>query len=553
MWRSGFLAAVFLITLRWTGMVHSGGVSEPRDVHFTSRNFKNILQWKPGGRRADGMLYRVEYKIYGNTGWNSKPECISINRTSCDLSNETADSEEQYYARVLAFSNTTFSKWVTTDRFNPAAQTTLSPPSVTLSSHKTSILINLTVPEKWNILPSLDYKFSITDMGNNYTWDILKQDRSAEVKNLDHNTMYCVTAQAHFSFYDKFSQPSEQVCTTTPKDKASDVINIILFGCVLPASIAVFVLLLVTCFVYRYLFDSTQKQPRNLLMLDTCDSEKNVFAVHENITINFITLNVGGKKHSWSTITSDEHSKTEFAEQLEGQLLEVQHLGYAAQREEHSAAEEGEITSNGNRPHIVQALQADCRSWSNPVLLNKEAVEYGVVLKATDTHSLCGEREFLSNRSPVLCTSSETSRGHLGKKLNQLQGTMMSIGPQKYVESKQLYLNIGTQNVQAQQGLEISHFPKNCHQQLETGGGGEEETIVVDWDPHTQRLYIPNLTEDGDVDETKDGQSQYKQELERELLSIVYMKQIPETLSENEDICLLQFKEQWGLHVDMEA
>nr|XP_014354464.1 PREDICTED: interleukin-20 receptor subunit alpha-like [Latimeria chalumnae] len=462
MWRSGFLAAVFLITLRWTGMVHSGGVSEPRDVHFTSRNFKNILQWKPGGRRADGMLYRVEYKIYGNTGWNSKPECISINRTSCDLSNETADSEEQYYARVLAFSNTTFSKWVTTDRFNPAAQTTLSPPSVTLSSHKTSILINLTVPEKWNILPSLDYKFSITDMGNNYTRKLQ-------------------------------------------------------------------------------------------LMLDTCDSEKNVFAVHENITINFITLNVGGKKHSWSTITSDEHSKTEFAEQLEGQLLEVQHLGYAAQREEHSAAEEGEITSNGNRPHIVQALQADCRSWSNPVLLNKEAVEYGVVLKATDTHSLCGEREFLSNRSPVLCTSSETSRGHLGKKLNQLQGTMMSIGPQKYVESKQLYLNIGTQNVQAQQGLEISHFPKNCHQQLETGGGGEEETIVVDWDPHTQRLYIPNLTEDGDVDETKDGQSQYKQELERELLSIVYMKQIPETLSENEDICLLQFKEQWGLHVDMEA
>lgn len=56
---------------------------------------------------------------YGVGKWIRKPECRNINRTWCDLSSETSDYEEQYYASVKAFLNGMCSDWVETTRFNP--------------------------------------------------------------------------------------------------------------------------------------------------------------------------------------------------------------------------------------------------------------------------------------------------------------------------------------------------------------------------------------------------------------------------------------------------
>ncbi|NXA41480.1 I22R1 protein, partial [Eudromia elegans] len=69
---------------------------------FSSTNFENILIWETEADIPPGTAFDVQYKQYGEKGWLNKRECQSITRSFCNLTRETADVAEHFYARVRA-------------------------------------------------------------------------------------------------------------------------------------------------------------------------------------------------------------------------------------------------------------------------------------------------------------------------------------------------------------------------------------------------------------------------------------------------------------------
>ncbi|XP_055466975.1 interleukin-22 receptor subunit alpha-1 [Psammomys obesus] len=73
-------------------------------VKFQSSNFENILTWDGEPAGTPGTVYSVEYKRYGEKAWLAKAGCQRITQKSCNLTMETRNHTEFYYAKVTAFS-----------------------------------------------------------------------------------------------------------------------------------------------------------------------------------------------------------------------------------------------------------------------------------------------------------------------------------------------------------------------------------------------------------------------------------------------------------------
>ncbi|NWU65725.1 I22R1 protein, partial [Pterocles burchelli] len=69
---------------------------------FSSTNFDNILTWETEADIPPGTVFDVQYKQYGEKVWLNKHECQSITRPFCNLTRETENFTEHYYARVRA-------------------------------------------------------------------------------------------------------------------------------------------------------------------------------------------------------------------------------------------------------------------------------------------------------------------------------------------------------------------------------------------------------------------------------------------------------------------
>ncbi|XP_002913326.1 interleukin-22 receptor subunit alpha-1 isoform X1 [Ailuropoda melanoleuca] len=100
-------------------------------VKFQSSNFENILTWDSGLESAPDTVYSVEYKRYGEREWLAKEGCQRVTRKSCNLTAETGNVTELYYARVTATSVGGRSATKMTDRFSSLQHTTIKPPDVT--------------------------------------------------------------------------------------------------------------------------------------------------------------------------------------------------------------------------------------------------------------------------------------------------------------------------------------------------------------------------------------------------------------------------------------
>lgn len=56
---------------------------------------------------------------YGDKEWTNTKHCQGIKSLQCDLSQETSDPREWYYARVRSLSAESYSPWVLSPRFHP--------------------------------------------------------------------------------------------------------------------------------------------------------------------------------------------------------------------------------------------------------------------------------------------------------------------------------------------------------------------------------------------------------------------------------------------------
>ncbi|XP_039086444.1 interleukin-22 receptor subunit alpha-1 [Hyaena hyaena] len=102
-----------------------------QNVKFQSSNFENILTWNSSLESAPDTVYSVEYKKYGEREWLAKEGCQQITRKSCNLTVETGNLMELYYARVTAIGAGGRSATKMTNRFSSLHHTTIKPPNVT--------------------------------------------------------------------------------------------------------------------------------------------------------------------------------------------------------------------------------------------------------------------------------------------------------------------------------------------------------------------------------------------------------------------------------------
>ncbi|XP_020838763.1 interleukin-22 receptor subunit alpha-1 [Phascolarctos cinereus] len=104
-----------------------------QNLMFHSSNFENILKWDSVQGSPADTVYSVQYKRYGDPKWKPKAECQNITQTSCNLTYETRDTEEQYFAKVMASSqgHGDIVEWRQTTRFSACRDTLIKPPLVT--------------------------------------------------------------------------------------------------------------------------------------------------------------------------------------------------------------------------------------------------------------------------------------------------------------------------------------------------------------------------------------------------------------------------------------
>ncbi|XP_051020540.1 interleukin-22 receptor subunit alpha-2 [Acomys russatus] len=225
-----FLGSLVMLLLTSAAGTQPAHVSlKPQKVQFQSRNFHNILHWRPGSSLAsNGSVYFVQYKTYGQRQWRDKRECWGTAALFCDLTNETSDLYEPYYARVMAAWAGSFSAWSRTPRFTPWWETKLDPPVMTITQVNASLLVFLHAPE----LPYRNQNGKNTSMENYYDLayrvfiinSALEKEqkayegsrRAVKLEGLAPHSSYCVVAEMYQPMLDKRSPRSEEKCVKIP-------------------------------------------------------------------------------------------------------------------------------------------------------------------------------------------------------------------------------------------------------------------------------------------------------------------------------------------------
>ncbi|XP_038614156.1 interleukin-22 receptor subunit alpha-1 isoform X2 [Tachyglossus aculeatus] len=110
-----------------------------KHLRFHSTNFENILIWERGKNSTPETVFSVAYSIYGTKRWQEKGGCQNMTSQSCNLTGETGNICEYYYARVTALTESGLSASFKTHRFNPKTETELKPPDVTFDPGVDSI------------------------------------------------------------------------------------------------------------------------------------------------------------------------------------------------------------------------------------------------------------------------------------------------------------------------------------------------------------------------------------------------------------------------------
>ncbi|CAM5132935.1 unnamed protein product [Natator depressus] len=559
----------------------------PRNVHFESKNLKNILHWSSPEELGEGVLYKVKYLIYGIGKWIKKSECKNISRTSCDLSNETYNHEDQYYASVKAFFNGNCSRWTETARFNPLTDTKIDPPAVTVSSTEKSISIVLTAPEKWKRTPveesislyqvysGLQYNVSVLNKKTKKKWVFSIKNNTLLVPRLESNTVYCVSVQTYVTTPLLLSGFSKEHCIATLKDPTVEQTITIVYGCILPIILTGVIISMAGYYVHRYIHVSKQKHPANLVLHYTDKRDERIFIPSEKIVVNCITINMMGEyKTSQETINligrtshscNSIHDESRVDDKPLKRALEVkdsvdtsEDVNILPVLEQYGICQHGFHYALGQRNEGVVEYELDVRPADLFPVQN--LTECGLTEKSAPRELLDEPqitlRDFTDNKmGQPYCPQLDVQVTDMCsvQKLKELNWKEEAAASEELLDDPQT--DLGTEKIGQSYCPQLKTITQSLQDQTRTTEVEEEDeqTILVDWDPHTGRLYIPTLSSfESDTREEVFEHEVCDQPAKEGLLSKLYESQASDEPSENQEPYLLQFKEQWGLHVKME-
>ncbi|XP_009995347.1 PREDICTED: interleukin-20 receptor subunit alpha [Chaetura pelagica] len=548
---------------------------------------KNILHWSAPEGTGDGVLYRVKYSVYGVGKWIRKPECRNINRTWCDLSDETSDYEEQYYASVKAFLNGMCSDWMETTRFNPLTDTKIDPPMVSVSSTEKSISIILTAPEKWRIrpdgesisllqvYPGLQYNVSVLNKKTKKRWWFSISNNTLVVPWLEPGTAYCVSAQIQVTTPLLHSGFSKEYCIATLQDKTAEETMTIVFGYVLPVMLAILFISIMCYCVHRYIHVSKHKHPTNLVWHYTDKCKEMVFIPCEKIMVNFITVNVDEYKPPQESSHLSEGKRPRYYTVYSGiegndlpakEVLETRHL-LDVSHEEISHKEDilvegnqtGKWLPNGQPgaestfrqkhagtveyEHDVRAedlspgqkledLSLEEKTFALRRLLDEPQIALGDLINVKTGQLYCPQLEVMAT-DPCL-----------GQKIEELNLKMVDAANELPSEARINLVDLHTEKSGQTSYPQLTKIEQGL---IEKESG---QATLVDWDPHTGRLYIPTLS--SVENQVCEGLVKCDDLDQEGILFRLYEKEVSDESSQDQERYLLQFKELWGLHVEME-
>ncbi|XP_007561075.1 interleukin-20 receptor subunit alpha [Poecilia formosa] len=279
MWTKLIFVALFLLRC-----AVSSSPPKPINVSFSSVNLRNVLHWFPGNGTPDGTHFTVQYAIYGNSRkvrqgkreyWRAVDKCTNIVRTWCDLSAETWDEEEGYYARVRALGRKSFSKWTETNkRFDPKSETIFGPPLVSVEIENNSAVVTLSGPVRYSpnnhtpaltmktIYDRMSYNLSIFNTRRNQVLHFPVENSSGLFKYhmMDYNTEYCFSAKSRYLSIPLKSLSSVWHCITTPQDPVIVQLQQVVVGIVVP-SLCICIIMLLSYLLYNYLSGKGRASP----------------------------------------------------------------------------------------------------------------------------------------------------------------------------------------------------------------------------------------------------------------------------------------------------
>ncbi|XP_063150783.1 interleukin-20 receptor subunit alpha-like [Candoia aspera] len=599
----------------------------PRNVHFISRNMKNILHWlPPEGIAEKNLIYKVKYLVYGTDKWIKYPECKNITQTWCDLSYGTYNHKEQYHARVKVSLNRNCSPWVESSRFNPFTDTTIDPPTFALSSTENSISVTVVPPEKWKrnpteepvylheIYPGLQYNVSVFNKNINKRWMFCIQNNRLEVHQLQSNTVYCVTVQVYITPL-LFSELSEDHCIATLKDSVFRQTATVIFGYTLPGLLIILIILVSSCCLYRYTHLVKQTYPKNLILKYSKSCGRDNCVPSEKIVVNFITVNVVEEHKSFLEnchLTGNGYINAETGEET---CVEASKKGLGnnnfigkdiilkdeRKRNKPKLAEfKSPQTSRQMHNDEVVVYEFDVRAEQGAPVQEKQqmfSLKDGICEPKCALHNsqasmsklpLCGTEQ---DYCPQFDTQDpDTSFGQQSRKV--LLNERKSASVQLYdVEVPLINLMTDESNQafcsecdviadiclapdlqdpfldEKEAPLKESHTlvslitqkTTSKHHQIGTRASEDQETEmeeeqnkIVDWNPWTGRIYLSSLSDV--TKEDKIDQKKYEESLEEAFLFRLYESHCSEDLlGRYENMYLLQLKEHWGLHIEMQT
>ncbi|XP_053144773.1 interleukin-20 receptor subunit alpha-like isoform X2 [Hemicordylus capensis] len=589
---------------------------------------KNVLHWlPPEGIVEDKLIYNVKYLIYGTDKWIKNPECKNIHRTWCDLSYETRDHKELYHARVKAFLDGNCSSWAESPRFNPFTDTKIDPPAFAMASTETSVSVIVAPPVKWKrdpkeqpkylhqIYTGLQYNVSLFNKNRKKKWIFCIKNNRLDVFQLESNTVYCVMVQVYVTPL-LLSGFSKELCIVTLKDPTFRQTTTIIFGYILPALLIIFIILVSSCCVYKYIHITKQRYPKNLIVkYNNC--ETNTVVPSEKIVVNFITVNIVDEcKNSPLKDPCLQSNASSFAWDCDGSNVEEkpskEYLEDIRSQDEETALK-NEQNGNGSRMrrlgshHIVGQRH------------NEEVIVYELNVRAEETIPTQEEPKELSLEENI-CTleglwhnSPKTLSDLVTNETEQSSCPQFDVGPSHQnlrtflwnkvscttVDHHIPLINLLTDKLDqtsfSEHGMvtdiclapdqkepfwdeetalkeiqtfacamsgkttlsDCSEFATCASQDQETAeeAEGDEQSIIVDWDPHTGKLFLPsflNLTNDAHEEITE--MKKYTEFLGEGFLSKLDERQCSdEQLEGEEEAYLLQLKEQWGLNIQMQT
>nr|XP_009513438.1 PREDICTED: interleukin-22 receptor subunit alpha-1 [Phalacrocorax carbo] len=204
---------IVLAVFSVVGVVTTEGSSCLKRAAFSSTNFENILTWETEADIPPGTVFDVQYKQYGEKSWLNKRECQSITQPFCNLTRETENFTEPYYARVRATGrNSCSSNWVYSERFEPRKETIIGAPEVEYIPYVRSIKFlirapytplrgeddrQLTIEDIYSKFGAVDYHLTIFNQRTHQKWTKDEQNKEFEVFNLDPDTEYNGTVYIH--------------------------------------------------------------------------------------------------------------------------------------------------------------------------------------------------------------------------------------------------------------------------------------------------------------------------------------------------------------------